>query len=118
MGSRNSALASTNYLGTRSSRRLGTCGDLRGPFDLGLIPIGAYAPRFMYSAPHSSPYDAVEIFQDTKCRRALGIHWGTFSMTSEPVEEPPEKLKEVLKIKGLAQKGLFDVCAIGEGRDF
>ncbi|KAL1858095.1 hypothetical protein Daus18300_010096 [Diaporthe australafricana] len=93
-------------------------GDLRGPFDLGLIPIGAYAPRFMYSPPHASPYDAVEIFQDTKCRRALGIHWGTFSMTSEPVEEPPEKLKEALKTKGLAQTGLFDVCAIGEGREF
>lgn len=93
-------------------------GDLRGPFDLGLIPIGAYAPRFMYSPPHASPYDAVEIFQDTKCRRALGIHWGTFSMTSEPVDEPPEKLKEALKIKGLAQTGLFDVCAVGEGREF
>jgi hypothetical protein len=60
----------------------------------------------------------VEIFQDTKCSRALGIHWGTFSMTSEPVDEPPEKLKEALKIKGLAQRGLFDVCAVGEGREF
>ncbi|KAK3379157.1 beta-lactamase superfamily domain-containing protein [Lasiosphaeria ovina] len=51
-------------------------GSLRGPFDLGLIPIGAYQPRFMYGPVHASPYDAVEIFQDTKCRRALGIHLG------------------------------------------
>ncbi|KAJ8064943.1 hypothetical protein OCU04_007247 [Sclerotinia nivalis] len=93
-------------------------GNLRGPFDLGLIPIGAYAPRFMYSPVHASPYDAVEIFQDTKCRNALGIHWGTWALTSEAVDEPPKKLKEALKIKGLAQTGLFDVWAVGESREF
>jgi L-ascorbate metabolism protein UlaG (beta-lactamase superfamily) len=93
-------------------------GLLRGPFDLGLIPIGAYAPRYMYSPVHASPLDAVEIFQDTRCRKALGIHWGTWALTSEPVEEPPVKLKEALEVKGLAQTGLFDVCAIGESREF
>lgn len=93
-------------------------GDLRGPFDLGLIPIGAYHPRLIWSAIHASPYDAVEMFQDTKCKKALAIHWGTWALTSEPVDEPPEKLKEALKVKGLAQTGLFDVCAIGESRDF
>ncbi|KAL1872065.1 hypothetical protein Daus18300_004434 [Diaporthe australafricana] len=93
-------------------------GDLRGPFDVGLIPIGAYHPRFMYSGVHASPYDAVEIFQDTKCRKALAVHWGTFALTSEPVGEPPIKLRDALKIKGLAQTGLFDVCAVGESREF
>ncbi|KAI9649429.1 hypothetical protein NHQ30_002005 [Ciborinia camelliae] len=93
-------------------------GNLRGPFDLGLIPIGAYAPRFMYSPVHASPYDAVEIFQDTKCRKALGIHWGTWALTSEAIDEPPKKLKEALEIKGLAQTGVFDVWAVGESREF
>ncbi|KAI4866444.1 beta-lactamase superfamily domain-containing protein [Hypoxylon rubiginosum] len=93
-------------------------GTLRGPFDLGLIPIGAYQPRFMYSPVHASPYDAVEIFQDTRCKAALGIHWGTWALTSEPVNEPPIKLGEALKVKGLAETGLFDVCAIGESRQF
>lgn len=72
----------------------------------------------MYSGVHASPYDAVEIFQDTRCQRALAIHWGTFALTSEPVEEPPLKLKEALKIKGLSQTGVFDVCAVGESREF
>jgi hypothetical protein len=52
-------------------------GDLRGPFDLGLRPIGAYHPRFMYSAVHASPCDAVEIFQNTKlkwCWAFIGAH--------------------------------------------
>lgn len=93
-------------------------GDLRGPFDLGLIPIGAYQPRQIWSPIHASPYDAVEMFQDTKCKKAIGIHWGAWALTSEPVEEPPEKLKEALKIKGLPQTGLFDVCAIGESREY
>lgn len=93
-------------------------GDLRGPFDLGLIPIGAYHPRFMYSGVHASPYDAVEIFQDTKCRRAMAMHWGAFALTSEPVDQPPEDLKKALGIKGLPQTGLFDVCAVGESREF
>lgn len=93
-------------------------GDLRGPFDVGLIPIGAYHPRFMYSGVHASPYDAVEIFQDTKCKRAMGMHWGAFALTSEPVDQPPEDLKRALKIKGLAQTGIFDVCAVGESREF
>lgn len=93
-------------------------GTLRGPFDLGLIPIGAYQPRQIWSPIHASPYDAVEMFQDTKCRKAIGMHWGTWALTSEPVEEPPQKLKEALKIKGLPEAGLFDVCAIGESREF
>lgn len=93
-------------------------GDLRGPFNVGLIPIGAYHPRFMYSGVHASPYDAVEIFQDTKCQRAMAMHWGAFALTSEPVNEPPLKLKEALKLKGLAETGVFDVCAVGESREF
>ncbi|KUI59102.1 N-acyl-phosphatidylethanolamine-hydrolyzing phospholipase D [Cytospora mali] len=93
-------------------------GELRGPFDLGLLPIGAYAPRYMMSHMHTDPFDAVEIFQDTKCRRAMGIHWGTWALTMEPVMEPPEKLKEALRRKGLEEKGVFDICDIGESRTF
>ena len=53
-------------------------GDLRGPFDLGLIPIGAYDPRHIMSSMHANPFDSVNIFVDTKCKRAMGIHWGTW----------------------------------------
>ncbi len=93
-------------------------GNLRGPFDLGLIPIGAYSPRFLFSPVHANPFDAVEIFKDTKCKRAMGIHWGTWVLTSEAIDEPPKILKEALKASGLAETGVFDVCAIGESREF
>lgn len=93
-------------------------GALRGPFDLGLLPIGAYQPRFLFSWMHSDPVDAVEIFRDTRCKRALGIHWGTWALTSEPIMEPPGKLRAALRRRGLAETGVFDVCDIGESRLF
>jgi L-ascorbate metabolism protein UlaG (beta-lactamase superfamily) len=93
-------------------------GRLRGPFDLGLIPIAAYSPRHLMSGVHANPYDAVEIFKDTKCKRAMGIHWGTWVLTIEPPEEPPKMLKEALRKSGIAETGVFDTCAIGESREF
>lgn len=89
----------------------------RGPFDLGLIPIGAYAPRWLFSAMHADPKDSVNIFVDTKCRHALGMHWGTWVLTEEDVLEPPRKLKEALVWKGV-QGDRFRVCDIGETREF
>ncbi|KIE03803.1 hypothetical protein MAJ_00334, partial [Metarhizium majus ARSEF 297] len=93
-------------------------GELRGPFDLGLIPIGAYYPRVAFSAMHANPFDSVEIFVDTKCERAMGIHWGTWALTMEEVLEPPKLLREALKRKGLQEMGVFDICDIGESREF
>ncbi|KAH6707627.1 beta-lactamase superfamily domain-containing protein [Leptodontidium sp. MPI-SDFR-AT-0119] len=93
-------------------------GDLRGPFDLGLIPIGAYDPRFIMSSMHANPFDSVNIFIDTKCKKAMGIHWGTWVLTTEDVLEPPQLLKKAMKWKGLPETGVFDVCDIGESRDF
>jgi L-ascorbate metabolism protein UlaG (beta-lactamase superfamily) len=89
-----------------------------GPFDLGLIPIGAYMPRFIMSSMHADPRDAVEIFRDTKCKKALAIHWGTWVLTEEDVMEPPRKLKEALKHHGMPETGVFDVCDIGESREY
>ena len=93
-------------------------GDLRGPFDLGLIPIGAYDPRYIMSPMHANPFDSVNIFVDTKCKRAMGIHWGTWVLTFEDVLEPPVLLKKAMKGKGLPETGVFDVCDIGESREF
>lgn len=56
-------------------------GEHRGPFDLGLIPIGAYTPRFIMSPMHANPTDSVHIFLDTRCDKALGMHHGTWVLT-------------------------------------
>ncbi|CAG8973495.1 hypothetical protein HYALB_00002820 [Hymenoscyphus albidus] len=93
-------------------------GNLRGPFDLGLIPIGAYDPRHIMSPMHANPFDSVNIFVDTKCKKAMGIHWGTWVLTTEDVLEPPILLREAMRKKGLEERGVFDVCDIGESREF
>ena len=85
---------------------------------MGLIPIAAYKPRWVFSPVHADPQDAVHIFQDTQCKKALGMHWGTWVLTEEDVLEPPVKLKRALKKNNIPETGVFDVCNIGESREF
>jgi N-acyl-phosphatidylethanolamine-hydrolysing phospholipase D len=70
------------------------------------------------SPMHANPMDSVHIFKDTQCRKAMGIHWGTWVLTNEEVMEPPRLLKEALKKNGIEETGVFDVCDIGESREF
>ncbi|KAJ7048128.1 Metallo-hydrolase/oxidoreductase [Mycena amicta] len=88
-------------------------GERWGGFDLALIPIGAYDPRRFMSPIHCAPRDSVGIFKDIKARKALGMHWGAWVLTTEPITQPPEKLAEECARSGIAE-GVFGVCAIGE----
>lgn len=89
-------------------------GELYGPFTLGLIPIGAYEPRALMSSMHANPRDAAEIFRDTKCSRALAMHWGTWVLGDEHVQKPPKKLAEAMALLNLPVTGVFDACDVGE----
>ncbi len=86
----------------------GWCGAFReiggrhGPIDFGMIPIGAYNPRRIMKAMHMSPEEAVRAFEETSCRRAVAMHWGTFALTDEPMREPVLRLARELKRKNLA----------------
>ena len=73
-----------------------------GPFDLAMLPIGAYSPRWFMSSFHASPEDAVRIHTDVRAVRSIGMHWGAFPLTDEPIEEPPERLREAVRRAGLA----------------
>jgi L-ascorbate metabolism protein UlaG (beta-lactamase superfamily) len=70
-----------------------------GPFDLAAIPIGAYMPRAIMRMTHITPEEALQIFADVRGKRLLGIHWGTFDLTEEPIDEPPKRLQaEALRL--------------------
>ena len=72
-----------------------------GSVDLALIPIGAYAPRWFMQFSHMNPSEAVQAFIDLNATKAIGMHWGTFILTDEPVDEPPLKLEEEMGIRSL-----------------
>ena len=66
------------------------------------IPIGAYDPRWFMKDSHVNPEEAVQIALDLKTSYSFGMHWGTFTLTDEPVLEPPARLKAALKEQNLA----------------
>jgi len=72
-------------------------GERLGPFDLAAIPIGAYEPRWFMRQHHINPQEALRVHQDIKAKRSIGIHWGTFILTDEPLDDPPKKLEAALK---------------------
>ena len=84
-------------------------------FDIALLPVGAYAPRWFMAQQHVNPDEAVRIHQDLRARRSLGIHWGTFELTDEPLDQPPLDLAQSRQRTGLADDAFF-VLAIGETR--
>ena len=78
-----------------------------GQFDLAAIPIGGYEPRWFMKAAHVNPEEAVKIHKDINSRYSIGIHWGTFILTDEPVEDPPRLLQVAAKKSGLKTNEFF-----------
>ena len=86
-----------------------------GGFDLALLPIGAYEPRWFMTNQHVNAAEAVKIHVDVAAKRSLGVHWGTFELTDEALDEPPRSLAHEVKEAGL-QDDEFFVLAVGETR--
>jgi L-ascorbate metabolism protein UlaG (beta-lactamase superfamily) len=72
-----------------------------GQIDLALLPIGAYAPRWFMKDIHMNPSEAVQAHLDLKARQSLGIHFGTFQLTPEGIDEPVHELAEALRDRRL-----------------
>ncbi|XNY04250.1 MBL fold metallo-hydrolase (plasmid) [Sinorhizobium meliloti] len=66
------------------------------PYDLAILPVGAYEPRWFMEDAHMMPEEAVASFDLLNARHALGCHFGTFNLTDEPVEEPLQRLGQEL----------------------
>lgn len=87
-------------------------GERFGPFRLALLPIGAYEPRWFMAYSHQNPQEAVQAMHDLRAERALAIHWGTFRLTNEGIDDPCDALVEARKA---AEIGEDDFAALRPG---
>lgn len=88
-------------------------GEVFSPIHLALLPIGAYDPRWFMSPVHIAPEEAVHIHRDIGARQSVAMHWGTFVLTDEPMDEPPRRLRKALADQQV-DEGLFRVMQHGE----
>ncbi|MEO8040293.1 MAG: MBL fold metallo-hydrolase [Betaproteobacteria bacterium] len=86
-----------------------------GPVDLAAIPIGAYEPRWFMKVMHVNPDEAVKIHRDLGAVQSIAMHWGTFILTDEPVDEPPQRLAAALRAAGI-EADRFALMKHGETR--
>lgn len=90
-------------------------GARHGPFDHALVPVGAYEPRSIMAAVHTSPEEAVRLGADLRARTLVAMHWGTVVLTDEPPFEPRERFLAAGRAAGYADERLW-ALAVGETR--
>jgi hypothetical protein len=87
-----------------------------------MIPIRAYDPRWFMHVVHMDPEEAVQSYADITSSHSdhafplmLAIHWGTFRLTEEAMDEPPRRAAESWRGKGLDAERLW-IARFGETR--
>jgi L-ascorbate metabolism protein UlaG (beta-lactamase superfamily) len=83
------------------------------PIDLALLPIGAYEPRWFMKDIHMNPAEAVQAHLDLGARRSIGMHFGTFQLTPEGIDEPVRELGKALQQRGVPAEQ-FRPADVGE----
>jgi len=84
-----------------------------GPIDLALLPIGAYEPRWFMKDIHMNPAEAVQAHLDLAARQSIAMHFGTFQLTPEGIDEPVRGLADALRERGVAAQR-FRILDVGE----
>ena len=77
-----------------------------GPVDLALLPIGAYEPRWFMKDIHMNPAEAVQAHLDLAARQSIAMHFGTFQLTPEGIDEPVRELAKSLRDRGVPAERL------------
>lgn len=71
--------------------------------DVAMLPIGAYNPAAFRNV-HTSPADATRAFLDLKARWMIPMHYGTFRLSQEPMEEPLQLLRQEVREAGIEDR--------------
>src|SRR4051794_13248739 len=73
-----------------------------GPIDLAVLPIGAYEPRWFMRVVHMNPAEAVQAHLDLQAAMSVGMHFGTFQLTAEGIDEPARALEDARREKNVS----------------
>jgi N-acyl-phosphatidylethanolamine-hydrolysing phospholipase D len=92
-------------------------GERLGPVDLATVPIGAYLPAEIMHPVHVTPEEALHIAQDVKARRVVAMHFGTFDLADEEVEEPPKRFRAEAERIGWGRDRAW-IMRVGETREW
>jgi L-ascorbate metabolism protein UlaG (beta-lactamase superfamily) len=84
-----------------------------GPIDLALLPIGAYEPRWFMQSVHMNPAEAVQAHLDLEAAESIGMHFGTFQLTTEGIDEPLRALDAACRARHLP-RSRFRTLGFGE----
>jgi len=95
--------------------RLAEIASRLGSPDLAALPIGAYAPRWFMQPQHVDPPEAVRLHRELKVRHSLAIHWGTFELADDSLDEPVELLQQAMAQSDLG-KDDFWILRQGESK--
>jgi N-acyl-phosphatidylethanolamine-hydrolysing phospholipase D len=90
-------------------------GQRLGPFDVAALAIGAYLPPEIMKSVHLTPEEAVQAFIDLDARALLGVHWGTFDLAEEPLDEPPQRMLAEIRRRNIDPSRAW-IFKIGETR--
>jgi N-acyl-phosphatidylethanolamine-hydrolysing phospholipase D len=90
-------------------------GERLGPFDLTAMAIGAYMPPSIMRSVHLTPEQAVQAHEDLRGTTLLGIHWGTFDLSEEPLDEPPARMLAEAARRGRGPERAW-ILPLGETR--
>jgi len=88
-----------------------------GAPDLAAIPVGTYEPRWFMGRQHVAPAEALRIHQDLGAVRSFGIHWGTFELSDEALDQPPRDFAAARAALGVDPDAFF-LLRHGETRRF
>lgn len=106
------------FLGdTGYSTDFDTIGKRLGPIDLATVPIGAYRPTGMMHPIHTTPEEAVRAGMDAGARRLVAMHFGTFDLADEPMDEPSRRFQQETERLGLWPERAW-ILNVGETRDW
>lgn len=82
--------------------------------DIALLPIGAFAPRWLMKPVHLSPYEAVRAARDLKASFMIPFHWGTYQISDEPLLLPIQLLERIR----YRDSNLIEIIPLMPGKTF